>query len=118
MERSRRYFLYFRPGSNPLEERQVNDFAFMVHDSDRVRLSVQVQIFSDQYCSRGCHCGSYHREREALEDAIAKMGLTFVEQEIQYYTRLFNDDIKRNPTTVELFDIAQSNSEHSPALVF
>ena len=31
----------------------------------------------------------------------------------QFYTHLFRDDIKRNPTDVELFDIAQSNSEHS-----
>ena len=31
----------------------------------------------------------------------------------QYYTNLFGKDIKRNPTNVELFDIAQSNSEHS-----
>uniref|UniRef100_A0A452YE60 phosphoribosylformylglycinamidine synthase n=1 Tax=Aegilops tauschii subsp. strangulata TaxID=200361 RepID=A0A452YE60_AEGTS len=41
------------------------------------------------------------------------MGLAFDEQDIKYYTHLFRDDIKRNPTTVELFDIAQSNSEHS-----
>lgn len=41
------------------------------------------------------------------------MGLAFDEQDLQYYTRLFKDDIKRNPTTVELFDLAQSNSEHS-----
>jgi phosphoribosylformylglycinamidine synthase len=32
---------------------------------------------------------------------------------LQYYTHLFREDIKRNPTNVELFDIAQSNSEHS-----
>lgn len=31
----------------------------------------------------------------------------------QYYTTLFRDDIGRDPTDVELFDIAQSNSEHS-----
>ena len=32
---------------------------------------------------------------------------------LQYYTRLFRDEIGRDPTNVELFDIAQSNSEHS-----
>ncbi|PHT28799.1 Phosphoribosylformylglycinamidine synthase [Capsicum baccatum] len=41
------------------------------------------------------------------------MGLAFDEQDLKYYTKLFRDDIKRNPTNVELFDIAQSNSEHS-----
>ena len=29
-----------------------------------------------------------------------------------YYTRMFTEDMKRDPTNVELFDIAQSNSEH------
>ncbi|GLT89070.1 hypothetical protein SLE2022_070710 [Rubroshorea leprosula] len=41
------------------------------------------------------------------------MGLAFDEHDLQYYTRLFKEDIKRNPSNVELFDIAQSNSEHS-----
>jgi len=30
----------------------------------------------------------------------------------QYYTQLFRDDMGASPTDVELFDIAQSNSEH------
>ncbi|KAK6929382.1 Phosphoribosylformylglycinamidine synthase, linker domain [Dillenia turbinata] len=46
----------------------------------------------------------------ALEEINAEMGLAFDEQDSQYYARLFMDDIKRNPSTVELFDIAQSNS--------
>ena len=32
-----------------------------------------------------------------------------------YYTRMFIEDMKRDPTNVELFDIAQSNSEHRRA---
>uniref|UniRef100_A0A3Q7ES55 Uncharacterized protein n=1 Tax=Solanum lycopersicum TaxID=4081 RepID=A0A3Q7ES55_SOLLC len=51
--------------------------------------------------------------RKALEEINEKMGLAFDEQDLKYYTKLFRDDIKRNPTNVELFDIAQSNSEHS-----
>ena len=41
------------------------------------------------------------------------MGLAFDEQDLEYYLRLFKEDFKRDPTTVELFDIGQSNSEHS-----
>jgi phosphoribosylformylglycinamidine synthase len=41
------------------------------------------------------------------------MGLAFDEWDLDYYTQLFKDDMKRDPTNVELFDIAQSNSEHS-----
>ncbi|KAJ6322735.1 hypothetical protein OIU77_012556 [Salix suchowensis] len=54
------------------------------------------------------------RGRKALEEINQGMGLAFDVQDLQYYTRLSREDIKRNPTTVELFDVAQSNcSEHS-----
>lgn len=32
---------------------------------------------------------------------------------MDYYTNLFLHKLKRNPTSVECFDLAQSNSEHS-----
>lgn len=41
------------------------------------------------------------------------MGLAFDEWDLDYYTSMFRDELKRDPTNVELFDIAQSNSEHS-----
>ncbi len=40
------------------------------------------------------------------------MGLAFDEWDLDYYTHMFTD-MGRDPTNVELFDIAQSNSEHS-----
>jgi len=36
-------------------------------------------------------------------------GLAFDEYDIDYYTKLFRDEIGRNPTSVECFDLAQSN---------
>jgi len=41
------------------------------------------------------------------------MGLAFDDQDFDFYMRLFCDEIGRDPTNVELFDMAQSNSEHS-----
>ena len=35
-----------------------------------------------------------------------------------FYTRMFQEEMKRDPTNVELFDMAQSNSEHRCAVVF
>ena len=32
-----------------------------------------------------------------------------------FYTRMFQEEMKRDPTNVELFDMAQSNSEHRHA---
>jgi phosphoribosylformylglycinamidine synthase len=51
--------------------------------------------------------------RSALEKINAEMGLGLDDWDIDYYYRLFVDDIGRNPTNVECFDLSQSNSEHS-----
>jgi phosphoribosylformylglycinamidine synthase len=41
-----------------------------------------------------------------------ELGLAFDEQDIDMYLNMFKQ-IGRNPTNVELFDLSQSNSEHS-----
>lgn len=51
--------------------------------------------------------------RAALEHINRTLGLAFDEWDLDYYTELFLDHLRRNPTNVECFDIAQSNSEHS-----
>lgn len=53
------------------------------------------------------------RGSEALLEVDRDLGLAFDKQDIHYYTELFRNVLKRNPTSVELFDLAQSNSEHS-----
>ncbi|XP_014382443.1 phosphoribosylformylglycinamidine synthase [Alligator sinensis] len=50
--------------------------------------------------------------RTALERANQELGLAFDEWDLDFYTRLFQR-VGRNPTSVECFDLAQSNSEHS-----
>lgn len=51
--------------------------------------------------------------RPALEAINRSMGLGLDDWDLDYYTNLFVQDIKRNPTNVECFDLSQSNSEHS-----
>ncbi|XP_063883180.1 phosphoribosylformylglycinamidine synthase-like isoform X3 [Scylla paramamosain] len=51
--------------------------------------------------------------KAALQEINKKMGLAFDDWDVDYYTELFKTKVQRNPTTVELFDLAQSNSEHS-----
>lgn len=51
--------------------------------------------------------------KQALHDVNLKLGLAFDNWDIEYYMNLFTNVLKRNPTSVELFDCAQSNSEHS-----
>nr|XP_061834267.1 phosphoribosylformylglycinamidine synthase-like [Nerophis lumbriciformis] len=50
--------------------------------------------------------------REALEKANDELGLAFDSWDLDFYTSMFQR-IQRNPTSVECFDLAQSNSEHS-----
>lgn len=112
MERSRRYLLYSK---GPLQDSQINEFAAMVHD--RMTECVYAQRLTSFEMSVVPEEVRYvpvmENGRKALEEINQQMGLAFDEQDLQYYTRLFREEIKRNPSTVELFDIAQSNSEHS-----
>ncbi len=51
--------------------------------------------------------------KEALRKVNIDMGLGLDDWDIEYYYNLFVNDIGRNPTNVECFDLGQSNSEHS-----
>ncbi|RZC92248.1 hypothetical protein C5167_026880 [Papaver somniferum] len=115
LERSRRYILILGSGSKGLEEYQVNEFAAMVHDrmTECVYPQKLLSFRTSAVPEEVEHIDVMGRGRKSLEEINEKMGLAFDEQDLQYYTRLFREDIGRNPTTVELFDIAQSNSEHS-----
>ncbi|KAK8444899.1 hypothetical protein SEVIR_9G223800v4 [Setaria viridis] len=115
LERSRRYLLFLQPGSGPLDESQLNSFAALIHDrmTECIYPSKLTSFLVDVVPEPVSAIPVIERGREALEEINVRMGLAFDEQDIKYYTHLFRDDIKRNPTTVELFDIAQSNSEHS-----
>lgn len=115
MERSRRYLLYVKGGRGTLLDSQINDIVAMVHDrmtecvyTQRLR-SFETSVLPEEVR----YIPVMEKGRKALEEINVEMGLAFDEQDLQYYTKLFQDDIKRNPTNVELFDIAQSNSEHS-----
>lgn len=54
-----------------------------------------------------------NKGRVALIEIDKELGLAFDKADLDYYTNLFKNVLKRNPTTVECFDLAQSNSEHS-----
>ncbi|XP_031616970.1 phosphoribosylformylglycinamidine synthase [Contarinia nasturtii] len=51
--------------------------------------------------------------RTALEKVNNELGLAFDKWDLEYYLNLFKNVLGRDPTSVELFDLAQSNSEHS-----
>jgi phosphoribosylformylglycinamidine synthase len=51
--------------------------------------------------------------KDTLDKVNREMGLGLDDWDIDYYYNLFVNDIGRNPTNVECFDLSQSNSEHS-----
>jgi phosphoribosylformylglycinamidine synthase len=51
--------------------------------------------------------------KPVLEEMNKTMGLSLDARDIDYILALFRDELKRDPTDVELFDFSQSNSEHS-----
>lgn len=56
--------------------------------------------------------------KEALKKINKELGLGFDEWDIDYYHNLIVNELKRNLTNVELFDLGQSNSEHSRHWLF
>jgi len=55
---------------------------------------------------------------DTISDVNNNMELAMDNNDIDFYTDLFKFKIKRNPINVELFDLAQSNSEHSRHWIF
>ncbi len=112
IERSRRYLLQ---SEQPPPEGAVRNFLGSIHD----RMTEQpypepLKHFDPEAEPRPVReVPLLAGGREALEQIDREMGLAFDDWDLDYYTRLFVDKLRRDPTDVELFDIAQSNSEHS-----
>ena len=53
------------------------------------------------------------RGKVALEETNSALGLGMDARDIEYYSHLFAEILKRNPTDVELFQLGNANSEHS-----
>ncbi len=122
IERSRRYkFIFGR------------DAAFSDEDMENFRSSL-ITRYSSLFFDRMTEC-PYHEPvtvfetgarpepvfevplmeegKAALEKINREMGLGLDDWDTEYYYNLFVNDIGRNPTNVECFDLSQSNSEHS-----
>jgi phosphoribosylformylglycinamidine synthase len=112
IERSRRYLVR---GSRPLSGEERKGFMSEVHD----RMTEQpypepLSSFATGVTPEPTYSIPVLAEgRAALEDVNRTMGLAFDDWDLDYYTELFTEKVGRDPTNVEMFDIAQSNSEHS-----
>ncbi|MFC1661913.1 phosphoribosylformylglycinamidine synthase, partial [Gemmatimonadota bacterium] len=112
IERSRRFLLY---ADRPLPPEDRATFLSLVHDRmTECEYPAPLEAFETGIAPEPVTSIPLLEEgRSALERANREMGLAFDEWDLAYYTDLFANRIGRNPTVVEAFDIAQSNSEHS-----
>jgi phosphoribosylformylglycinamidine synthase len=112
IERSRRYVLRTRAPLSPEEE---TAFLSQVHDRmTECPYRERLESFAIGMEPEGVFDIPVLEEgRGALERVNREMGLAFDDWDLGYYTSLFAEKLGRNPTNVECFDIAQSNSEHS-----
>jgi phosphoribosylformylglycinamidine synthase len=112
IERSRRYSVRM---AGRLSESEQAAFTAMVHDRmTECPYPAPLEGFESGIQPAPTFVIPVQREgRAALERVNRTMGLAFDDRDLDYYTDLFRNRIGRDPTNVELFDVAQSNSEHS-----
>ncbi len=112
IERSRRYAVR---ATRPLDDEERQVFLALVHDRmTECPYLEPLETFATGLAPEPVHAVPVLLEgRAALERINREMGLAFDDWDLDYYTELFAERIGRDPTNVECFDIAQSNSEHS-----
>jgi len=126
IERSRRYKLQFKEriqgvkGSRgqdlePSNPRILEPFLSLVHDRmTECRYPERLSAFETGMKPEPVYIVPLiEKGREALRKLNTEIGLGLDDWDIDYYYNLFVNDIGRNPTNVECFDLGQSNSEHS-----
>lgn len=113
LERSRRYAIQ-AVGGGPVHPDLVTRFTAAVHDrmTECVYEEPLASFDSGLVPQRSYEVDVLGEGAAALERVSTEQGLGFDEQDVEYYFGLFQR-MNRNPTNVELFDLAQSNSEHS-----
>jgi phosphoribosylformylglycinamidine synthase len=112
IERSRRYKISSRA---PLDSRQRRIFLMEAHDRmTECPYPKRLTTFETGMKPKPVyHVKVIEEGKVALEKINRELGLGLDDWDIDYYYDLFTKSIGRNPTDVECFDLAQSNSEHS-----
>lgn len=120
IERSRRLLLYT---SAPITDEKHRECLSQLHNALHDRMTEMVydkpfpelvaKAFEHYVPSDWSVVDVLGLGKAALEKINKDLGLAFDDFDLEYYTALFTNELKRNPTSVELFDLSQSNSEHS-----
>ena len=119
IEESRRYLIHFKPrdatDTQAISKKEEQALLAKLHDRmTECRYTKPISSFKINITPEPCFEVDVLSEgRSALEKVNKDLGLAFDDWDLDYYTKLFRERVGRNPTSVECFDLAQSNSEHS-----
>jgi len=108
-------------GKASLTPEQLGQVAALLHDrmteSAMTTREQACELFTELHPAPMAHVDILGGGRAALEKANVQFGLALADDEIDYLVKAFND-LKRNPTDVELMMFAQANSEHCRHKIF
>ena len=113
IERYRRYCI--RPKLNTINHNIYNNFLHIIHDRmteyilNELILTFNTYIQPEQYSIIPLLTEGIL----ALKKQNNILGLGLDDFDLNFIYNLFKEKLKRNPNTIELFDLSQSNSEHS-----
>lgn len=119
LEVSRRYLISYDAASMEISKDKKYEISTLLHDKMTECIYTTENIpkisFNEKLVKKEniYEVDVLNLGKKALQAIDAELGLAFDEADLDYYTKLFKDVLKRNPTNVECFDLAQSNSEHS-----
>ncbi|EME27590.1 phosphoribosylformylglycinamidine synthase isoform 1 [Galdieria sulphuraria] len=115
IERSKRYFLEWDNCDKETLQPIMEQFTNTIHDrmTEMVYSSPLQSFETPERAAPIQMVPLKEKGMTALIELNQLLGLGLDEWDMKYYYDMFVNDLKRNPTVVELFDIAQSNSEHS-----
>ncbi|XP_008853975.1 phosphoribosylformylglycinamidine synthase [Nannospalax galili] len=112
VETTRRYWLSF--AHRPSAEMEATALAALHDRMTEQHFPYPIQSFSPQSTPAPLNgpINILAEGRPALEKANQELGLALDSWDLDFYTKRFQE-LQRNPSMVEVFDLAQSNSEHS-----
>jgi phosphoribosylformylglycinamidine synthase len=115
IERFRRFRLLDAASGADASAEAADAFAALAHDRmTEFRLRAPVESFAVLAAPEPVRVVPLLAGGRPLLEAMNKsMGLSLDARDLDYLIALFVDELKRDPTDVELFDFSQSNSEHS-----
>ncbi|MGC1508807.1 phosphoribosylformylglycinamidine synthase [Ketobacter sp.] len=121
VSRLERGVAYYLQAEQPLDELQLQQVSALLHDRMVEAVLPELEqaeaLFRHNEPAPLAEVDVLAQGRQALEQANQVLGLALAEDEIDYLLHSFNE-LKRNPTDVELMMFAQANSEHCRHKIF